>query len=114
MSIVVNDLVNENSVIVCGIQRIDGTSKTGNDYHLIQFHGLKKPDGFGADSCIGFQTVSDLTIDAKDFDKYIPDVQLGDEVLFGFSRANSYVDGNGKVKSYQKLVFAQIMQTKKK
>lgn len=114
MSIVVNDLVNENSIVVVGMQKIDGTSKTGKDYHLVQFYGLKNPEGFGADTCIGFQTVSDLTISSDDFNKFIPDVQIGDEVLFGFSRANSYVDGNGKVRSFQKLVFAQIMNSKKK
>lgn len=111
---VVNDLVNENSVIIVGIQKNDGTSKTGKEYHMVQFYGLKKPEGYGSDSCIGFQVVSDLIISLDDFNKFIPDVHLGDEVLFGFSRANSYVDDSGKVKTYQKLVFAQKMEAKKK
>ena len=112
---VINDtLINEFGIVVCGMNRLDGTSKTGKEYHLVQFYGLKNPEGIGSEKCVGFMTVDDLTISLDDFNKFIPDVQLGDEVLFGFSKANSYVDDSGKVRSYQRLVFAQILSQKKK
>lgn len=98
--------IEENAFCVCGLEKNEGTSKSGVPYSMIVLYGLIPDDNVSW----GFKTDS-VVLSDDDFQKFMPDCGIGKSYIMGFSRAVAYVDKNGRAKSYQKLILCQEVKS---